>query len=443
MGIALLKKLNESMPDFLKIMVAPIIRNKLINNKVFVEQIKMLEDYEKYSDKEKSDFQLNIMRNVLVHAYEHTEYYKKIFDEVSFNPYEFKDFEEIKVIPLLSKEIIKENSNKIEADDVSDYYVGVTGGSTGEPLKVLLDRDSIYKEKAFIYYFWSKYGYDIKKSKIVTFRGVDFKGKMTKVNPLYNEIIFNPFILTYANIDKYVKKINKYKPEFIHGYPSAMANFCRLLIENKLSLKVKIKAAFAISEECTVEQQKVIEQALGCKVISFYGHTERAVFGEQVGYERLYKFNDIYGYTELLEHEAGNVVCTGYINYKFPFIRYVVDDHAQNSNDKGYFIEPHRKGATLIGINGERISQSSLRCHDASTFSGTTGYQMYQKEYGKVECRVQAVQKISEQKINMIKKGLEEKTGKCIDWKVIQVDEFELTERGKCKTIIQKCKEKV
>lgn len=158
MGIALLKKLNTNMPDSVKNAFAPIIRGKLIYSRVFREQINELDkmDSMTYADIEKAQF--GKLKITLIHAYEHTEYYKKIFDEIGFNVYGFNNPEQLKMIPVLTREQITQNLEALSADDVTDYYSATTGGSTGSPLKVYLDRDSIYKEKAFIYHFWSKYG---------------------------------------------------------------------------------------------------------------------------------------------------------------------------------------------------------------------------------------------------------------------------------------------
>ena len=175
MGIALLKKLNTKLPDSIKIAFGPIIRNKLIKNSVFLSQYKELDSLEKMSQIEIEEKQINKVKQVLVHAYEHTSYYRKLFDEIGFDVYSFSEKDDIKKIPLLTKEIIIEHFDDIQADDISDFYSATTGGSTGTPLKIYLEKDSIYKEKAFIYHFWNKLGYDYKTSRIASFRGTDFK----------------------------------------------------------------------------------------------------------------------------------------------------------------------------------------------------------------------------------------------------------------------------
>ena len=97
--------------------------------------------------------------------YEHVPYYHKIFDKCGLNVYNIKDSSEISKIPTLDKAEIIANFDELQADDIDDFYSATTGGSTGTPLKVNLDRDSIYKERAFIYHFWEQHGYSYKSSK--------------------------------------------------------------------------------------------------------------------------------------------------------------------------------------------------------------------------------------------------------------------------------------
>ena len=109
MGIALLKKLNNSLPDSVKLLGAPFIRRQLIYNKIFQNQLNQLNEGDLYTDSQLKEYQMEKLRDILIHAYEHTIYYKKVFDKIGFDPKEFNDINEFKKIPLLTKEIIHKN----------------------------------------------------------------------------------------------------------------------------------------------------------------------------------------------------------------------------------------------------------------------------------------------------------------------------------------------
>lgn len=218
MGIALLKKLNTCMPDPLKQMAAPVIRAKLIYNTEFQKQFNTLEkaQYSSAADIEKMQFEK--LKAVLIHAYEHVPYYHKIFDKCGLNVYNIKDSSEISKIPTLDKAEIIANFDELQADDIDDFYSATTGGSTGTPLKVNLDRDSIYEGTCLYLSFLGAAWIQYKSSKMASFRGTDFHGGFIKYNPLYNEIQLNPCEINTETISEYIKRMESFGVDFLHGF---------------------------------------------------------------------------------------------------------------------------------------------------------------------------------------------------------------------------------
>lgn len=435
MNIKFLKKLNENLPDWVKLLMAPIIRDKLIKNPVFVDQYHELLIYDNLTQDEIEIKQIEKTKDLLIFAYENTQYYKALFDQLEFNPYQFSKLEELEQIPVLTKEQLGERFQDLVAENISNYYNASTGGTTGKPVNILLEKDSIYKEKAFIYHFWSKAGYDYKKSRIVTLRGIEFHGKISKVNPLYNEVLLNPFILSSNNIKQYINKINSFKGEFIHGYPSAIYNFCCLYEKQNIKLKKPIKAVFLISENSYPFQIEKIEKVLNCKCHMFYGHSERAVFAEECEHGK-YEFNKMYGVTQFQSELGGYIICTGFLNRKQPLIRYIVDDNATLVDNDKWSIQGHWGKDVLYGANGERISMAAINFHD-KTFANILAYQFEQTEPGNTLLRIEAEYQLSETELLKIKKGVESKLAQVIICNVQQVDKIKLSNRGKYQMLIQ------
>ena len=191
-----------------------------------------------------------------------SEYYHHIFDEIKLAPNSVENLEILEKIPILDKKTLAESLNSISSANILDYYTVTTGGTCGKPTKVFMEKNAIYKEWAFVYHYWSKFGYDFYKSKLATFRGVDLGEKICEINPLYSEIRLNPFRMNRDNIEAYINRIDKYGADFIYGYPSVIYNFCRLSKEKKISLKGKYKAAFLISENLYQFQRELIQDCL-------------------------------------------------------------------------------------------------------------------------------------------------------------------------------------
>lgn len=432
----ILKKLNEYTPDIIKKLLSKQIRLKVINNKVFNNTLSQLKKIEDMTEEEKIKVHLDKLKDVLIYAYENTIYYKKVFDKVKFNPYTFSDVNEMKNIPIINKKIVMDHFNEIISKEEINHYIAYTGGSTGKPLKILLDTDSIYKEKAFVYNYWRKFGYDYKKSKIVTLRGLEFKGRLYKYNPIDNQIVLNPFTLNDDTVEKYVAKINSFKPEFIHGYASAIYNLCRLINKKNLKLNVNIEGICFVSENVDDIEKKYIEETLNCKGNIFYGHSERAVFAEYINDS--YTFNDLYTHVELIETEENNVfsiACTGLLNKKMPLINYVPDDKVVLSNDK-INIYGHWDKELLIGKNDEKVSMASINFH-SEVFNKIKMYQFEQFTPGRVVLNIVEDETLTEKDKKNILHSIDSKLLNIIDVEINIVSKIELTNRGKYKKIIQ------
>lgn len=433
MGIAILKQINAKTPEFIKTIFAPVIRKKLINNPVFINQYKELKEMDNQPAHENKAIQCKKMKETLIHAYEHTKYYKKLFDDANVNIYNFKSIEDLDEIPILTREMIKEYFDDLQADDIKDFYSATTGGSTGKPLKVLLDRASIYKEKAFIYHFWEKYGYDYKCSKLATFRGVDYGKNFYKINPLYNEIQLDPCRINAETVKKYCDKILSFGADFIHGYPSAIDAFCKFATQKGLNINGKFKAVFFISENVYEWQKNNIESTLGCPTAAFYGHSERAVFAEQIQQTELYSFNDYYCCTEL--NTSGCIITTGLVNKKMPLIRYQLDDTAQRESDC-FRIRGHWDGM-VKGKNGEHISVALLNTHN-EFINKVAKLQFVQQKEGHLQISIVPTDMMTDKTRMLIQKYYQSKTGNALQVEVKIVEDLIYTKRGKYQLLIQK-----
>lgn len=435
MNYSTIKKLYEKLPYVMKVPFTSFFRNKLIKNPIFQKNYNRICGSKKWTEERISMEQFRLYKETLIHAYEHTRYYKELFDSVDFNPYMVTSFENIESIPILTKKILQERFDDLIADDGDEGYLVTTGGSSGAPTKVMMSNETYYVEWSFVYSFWKEYGYDIYSSKLATFRGVKIGNKISEINPLYNEIRMNIFSMGRGNIEKYVKNIKKYGADFIYGYPSAIYNFCKLVQEAGIPVDGMFKAAFLISENLYSFQEKKIKEILKCPIGMFYGHSERAVFAGKS--EKGYVFNPLYGFTEIGRN--GEPIVTGFINPKTPLIRYELDDKIEKIDDF-FVIEGHRDMEVLYGKNGEEISVAAINFHD-QTFNHISEYQFIQESKGTCILCVVPNQNFEQLDLKMIEKAVKEKFGISLDVTVQVIEKVQLTQRGKYKMIIQKTNE--
>jgi len=425
------------MPESLKYIASPFIRNTLIRNNDFLYYYNLLEKRELLNEDQIKDYQLNQLKKILIYSDQNVPYYHELFKRIDFNPLKFSDFGQMEKIPFLTRELVTNNYEKlISRKKVNGgYYIGATGGSSGLPLKFLLDFNSIYKENAFLYYYRKKAGYTF-NNKLATFRAVSFGGKSWRYDAMYNELKLCPLRLSTLTLSNFTKKINEFEPEYLNGYLSAIWYFARLLEESQMNITTKLKGIFLMSENIDEKQRAFVEQFFKVKSFVHYGHSERCVLAEGV-IENLYRFDPYYGFTEqiLMENGSYNIVGTGFLNCTMPFIRYKTDDMCSPVN-KFYTIVGKRSSTIgLFGLNNEFIP-STVFDLDKVIFKNILNYQFVQREKGKAELLIIVNKQFQFTEIEAIKHDIHKDTKGIIDFDVKIVDHLILSPRGKSQMYI-------
>jgi phenylacetate-CoA ligase len=432
-----LKNWRDNMPEPLKHAFAPVLRNYLTHNSIFLNTYNDLINREQLTAAAVQQVQMNLLKKILVHSYENVPYYKDIFNQVAFDPYRFSSFRQLESIPFLTREIIRENFDKLVSTKKvkGGYYTGATGGSSGEPLTFLLDYHSTYKENAFIYYNRRGLGYRF-EDKMATFREVHYDGKIWKYSPMQNEVLFSPLKLSGVTLEKYVNKINAFNPRYLNGYLSSIWYFAKLLEAYKIKLKADLKGVFFMSENIDAKQRQFIEEFFKVKSFTHYGHSERCILAREISLNQ-YVFDPYYGYAEQIPEGQGqySIVGTGFLNYIMPLIRYKTDDLCSPSG-QGFFIDGKRNSTIgLYGRNNEFLSASAFDLED-DVYKNIMRYQFIQKEKGKADLLLIVGKDFSPSELEPIKKTIDLKTRGVMDFNIKIVDNLLLTGRGKCQMYI-------
>jgi phenylacetate-CoA ligase len=427
-----LKIIRDRMPEHFKYKMAWLIRNELIKNKEFKKYYHLLQSREGLSSQSILDYQFKQLKEILMHSYKNVPYYQDLFNKVSFNPAKFSDFKQMEQIPFLTRDLIINNFDKLTSQKKvkGGYYIGKTGGSSGSPLKFLLDFNSIYKENAFLYYYRKKAGYMF-SDKLATFRDVGIGAELWRFDAMYNELIFSPLKLSKFTIKCYADRLNEFAPKYLNGYLSVIWYFAKLLEEYDIKLPTDLKGIFLMSENIDFEQRSFIEQFFRVKSFTHYGHSERCVLAEGIT-GNCYKFDPYYGFTEQIhiENNTYSIVATGFLNYKMPFIRYLTDDICSPVNQL-YTIDGKRSSVTgLYGHNDEFLSGAAFDLNK-EIHRNITSYQFVQKEKGKADLLIIVNRNFRMSEMELIKKDIEYDTKGIIDIDIKIVEHLILTPRGK------------
>jgi len=430
--------------------------------KVFWDTYDFLQESQWWSRERLEEYQMQQLSELLYHAYENVPYYRRVFDERGLKPRDIQNFDDLRKLPYLTKEIIQENSPDMVARNYpkSQLQYVTTGGSTGTPLRLYHEKGvSQAKEWAFMLTQWSRVGFKI-GDRCAVLRGnvvrSASKGKPWEYDPINKNLILSSYHMTDETLPKYVARIREFKPDFIQAYPSAITILARFMKENKVEPFPSIKALLCGSENLYPWQRELLEEIFQCRVYSWYGHAEMATLAGECEKSTYYHIFPEYGIVELIgddgspmteEDEIGEIVATGLNNFACPFIRYRTMDLAVPANGKcecgrNYPLQKRVEGRLqeLIVTRDKRLVTLTalIFAQHFQAFSNVKEMQLVQEKEGEVAVRIVKTPQYSSNDEKEILSKMQRAVGIELDVNFDYVDHIPLTQSGKYRFLIQK-----
>jgi phenylacetate-CoA ligase len=297
------------------------------------------------NEEELIQFQKIQLENLLIQAYNNVPYYHKVFNKISLFDDGKLNLKNFFKIPILTKEIIRENYRELLSKDHCNrkHYSNSSGGSTGEPLNFV--QDAHYKSWAIAtnhYYYKDILKIDEFSSRKVILWGserdlikkdLDIKNRLS--NWITNTILLNSFKMSRDNMHRYIECINRSKPELIRGYTGSLYELCLFADKNCINLH-KPNAIICTAESLKDYMRREIELMLGPNLFNFYGSREIGCLAGEckkglMHYFPFWTIIELLGNdnTPVEEGEEGKVIATNLFNYSMPFIRYELGDLAK------------------------------------------------------------------------------------------------------------------
>jgi len=429
--------------------------------KVFWETYNFLQESQWWSREKLEEYQMQQLSKLLSDAYENVPYYRKVFDERGLQPKDIQNFNDLRKLPYLTKEDVRNNLNDLMAKNLpkSRFQYVSTSGSTGIPLWFYRERGVTGpRELAFHWRMRGWIGYRF-TDKCAVLRGNVIrrtegnKPAWWEYSPVDRLLVLSLHDMTQENLVKYVEKLNEFQPKFIQAFPSGITVLARFLKEHDIQLACSIKAILCGSENMYASQRKMLEEAFKCRVFSWYGHTETAVLAGECDKDTRYHIFPEYGITELIgsngspvnhQGEVGEIVGTGFINHAMPFIRYRTGDLARYAQGtcscgRNYRLLEGVEGRLqefIVAKDGHLISLGDMQIPFA--FDNVRQFQFYQDEKGRVVFSVVKKGRYTEEDTQHIKRALCERFGESVDISIRLVDTIPQTQSGKYRFLIQK-----
>ena len=317
--------------------------NFLRQGRVFRRIVSELDKTQYYNAMQIREWQNERLNLLVRYAYKNVPYYNRLFKKLGITPDDIKDIDDIKKLPLLTKENVRKNAKLLLVRGIRKVFLSKdsTSGTSGKPLRFYRDLYSVNFENAILWRQKRWGGIDL-SDRIVVLRDeqvVPFDAKKPpfwKYSGPERKIFLSAYHICEKNTSDYVKAIEGFKPAAIEAMASSLYILSKFIKKKDISLRVpSIKGIFTSSEILLPEHKDLIEEVFNAPIYDYYGSTER-VTAIHMCEHRAYHIVPEYGITELLPLDDGSgkieVVGTGLHNYAMPLLRYRTGDIVQLSD---------------------------------------------------------------------------------------------------------------
>lgn len=424
----------------------------------YSEYREMLSRSEDWSVSEMHAYQDERLRTIVRHAYETVPFYRRRFDQERLRPTDIRTQADLIKIPLLTRRDIREHFDDLWSSSVPRRLrrTGHTSGTTGTPLTVGYDRDTVWMTYAVFdrHYRWSGLRLGADGDRVAVARGnvvVPLEQRRPpywRLNGRHNQLLLSSFHLSRSTLPSYFDELARFQPAAIDGYPSTLYLLAKFLQSRNETFP--LRAAITSSETLYDFQRELIEERFACRVFDYYALAERAVFSHECDRHEGHHLAGEYSLAEVVddggqavESDAiGVLVGTTLHNLAMPLIRYATNDRTAILSRRCSCGRHHSMMAdvttkaedTLTLKDGRLVSPSALT-HPFKPLDCIEGSQIVQTATDAITVRIVAGPAYTDAHTRHLVAELGERLGSDVRIDVILVDRLESSPNGKFKWV--------
>ncbi len=421
------------------------------------------------------------LRKMLLYAYTHSKYYHRTFSQVGITE------ENINSVPLSSFPTIDKSMLLQNFDDlvtVSDlkqselyqfdieneidrkpfkgkYHIVHSSGSTGTPGYFVYDEHAwnsmllgIIRAALWNMSMPQILNFLMKGPRIVYIAATDgrYGGAMAVGDGIDGVHAKQLYLDIKTPLTEWIQQIQKFKPNMIIGYPSAIKILGELVEKGELQLN--ILRIISCGEPLGLTLRYYLKKIFQTEVINFYGASESLCLGVETDpIEGMLLFDDM----NKIEVQDGNMYLTSLYNFAQPLIRYRITDSLTLQTSQKSSSYPFTRAVGLLGRNEDLLwfeddNKNREFLHPLAVegfcIEGLRDYQFLQIEKDAFEMIVEISETASKSKIyneivKQIKKILYEKKLTYVQFYVKFVDKILPDPSTGKKRLILKAKERI
>jgi len=408
------------------------------------------------------EIQSKKLKAIVKHAYDYIPYYHRLFSAAKTKPDDIRNFEDMRKIPMLSKQDIQKNFLDMVAKgvDTSKLPFGTTSGSTGIPLKVLRDYSHIRGTNSVYSYIFSECGVRPSDNFVTVWgRGSESIQWGKKYVRLWGGI--SETVVPLFPPAKLVNVLRLIKPDVLNTFPSVLCTLADYDVSG-----IHPRTVLTQGEVVTQHCRDIVQKMFGLELFETYGSVE---FGNlafeckehcglhMITNSALIEFVDETG-EYVSSGEQGEIVVTGFLNHVMPLIRYRIGDLGIQTDEKcacgrswpliksiqgrinDYLVLP--SGRKISWLYLIRVLRGILydRIFRENVFT-ISQYQLIQEQKDRIILKLVKGREFNPEMLERIRKSLEkefDRLGEKLEVVTQIVDEIPMERTGKRRLLISK-----
>lgn len=338
------------------------------------------------------------LQRLLLHAWRHVPYYHDALERCGAIQRGQARLDAFSAIPILTKAIIRDQGERLYASDHQKRrpYVNTSGGSTGEPVRLIQDR--VYSDwniaNTLLYRTFA--GQELGQLEVRLWgserdilQGRESWSRRLR-DFLYNRLDLNAFRMTVEDMERFVKIFNSKRPPWVEAYAQPMYEFATFVQQRGGQIHSPNGILTSAGTLYPFMRQRIAE-TFRCPVFNRYGSREVGGIACNCEQQRGLHLSPWNHYLEILDDDhqpvapgkMGHVHVTLLHNDSMPLIRYAIGDIAVHAEDDAAECPCGRRGMPLIqSVRGRDVSLFKTR--DGTLIDGEYFTHLF---YGKSWCR--------------------------------------------------------
>lgn len=269
----------------------------------------------------------NRVREVLEIAFEYSPFYRERFASAGIRLTDVDSLERLtEMVPVLEREELRENAQRMVDERVKDARANYSGGSTGMPVTVYQD-DRYSAEGAAVRMRHDGWAGWFPGARTAVIWGADRDAPRTwqsamRMRLVEHQLLLNAFEMSDEQARAFVARLAEWKPVVVRGYATSLARVARVALDAGQVIRAP-RGAIATAEVLSEEDRRTIEAGFACRVFNRYGSREVGLIASECPEGRMHVAAEHCLVEVLL---SGDILVTSLSNRVMPLIRYRIGD---------------------------------------------------------------------------------------------------------------------